>query len=69
MGTENGEAEFDALLAIQEVEGCYQTLTDAILPYAEQKKANYKIKDIKVEKVNTLRTIGKICLLYTSRCV
>ena len=46
MGTENGEAEFDALLAIQEVEGCYQTLTDAILPYAEQKKANYKIKDI-----------------------
>lgn len=46
MGTETGEAEFDALLAIQEVEGCYQTLTDAILPYAEQKKANYKIKDI-----------------------
>lgn len=46
MGTENGEAEFDALLAIQQVEGCYQTLTDAILPYAEQKKANYKIKDI-----------------------
>ena len=42
MGTENGEAEFDALLAIQQVEGCYQTLTDAILPYAEQKKANYK---------------------------
>ena len=37
---------FDALLAIQEVEGCYKTLTDAILPYAEQKKANYKIKDI-----------------------
>ena len=46
MGTETGEAEFDALLAIQEVEGCYQALTDAILPYAEQKKANYKIKDI-----------------------
>lgn len=46
METETEEAEFDALLAIQEVESCYQSLTDAILPYAEQKKANYKIKDI-----------------------
>ena len=46
MGTASDEAAFDALLAIEEVEGCYQSLTDAILPYAEQKKANYKIKNI-----------------------
>ena len=29
-GTETGEAEFDALLAIQEVEGCYQALTRCV---------------------------------------
>lgn len=46
MDNETEEAAFDALAAIREVEGCYQTLTDAILPYAEQKKANYKIKNI-----------------------
>lgn len=46
MGNAEEEPAFDALVAIEEVEGCYQTLTDAILPYAEQKKANYKIKDI-----------------------
>ena len=40
------EAPFDALLAIKEAEGCYTALTDAIIPYAEEKKANYKIKNI-----------------------
>lgn len=37
---------FDALRAIGEAEACYTALTDAIAPYAEEKKANYKIKEI-----------------------
>jgi len=40
------EAAFDFFAAISELEGCYQALTDAIIPYAEEKKANYKIKNI-----------------------
>ncbi|MCI5955452.1 MAG: hypothetical protein MRZ54_00520 [Clostridiales bacterium] len=45
-GMEQEEPAFDALRAIREAEGCYTALTDAIAPYAEEKKANYKIKDI-----------------------
>ncbi len=40
------ESAFDALDAIAQVEACYQELTDAIVPFAEQKKANYKIADV-----------------------
>ena len=39
------EAQFDFLSAVDELEGCYQALTDAITPYAEEKKASYTIKD------------------------
>lgn len=45
-GSANEEATFDALKAISETEACYQALTDAIVPYAEQKKANYNIKGV-----------------------
>lgn len=44
------EATFDALRAFSEAESCYQALTDAILPYAEQKKANYNIKGVGASK-------------------
>lgn len=49
-GSEDGEAAFDALAAIDEVQGVYKALTDGILPYAEEKKANYKIKSIGTAK-------------------
>ncbi len=45
-GNVDEEPSFDALKAISETEACYQALTDAILPYAEQKKANYNIKGV-----------------------
>ena len=45
-GTAQEEQRFDLFSAIDELEACYQTLTDAIVPYAEEKKANYKIKDV-----------------------
>jgi len=37
---------FDLFAAIDEAANCYQALTDAIRPYATEKKANYKIKDV-----------------------
>ena len=40
------EAQFDFLSAVDELEGCYQALTDAITPYAEEKKASYTIKGV-----------------------
>lgn len=43
---EEATASFDMLTALAEVEGCYQALVDACEPYAEKKRANYKIKDI-----------------------
>lgn len=45
-GSQAEEPAFDLFAAISEAEGCYQALTDAILPYATEKKANYKIKDV-----------------------
>lgn len=45
-GKREEEPAFDLFSAIQEAEGCYQALTDAILPYATEKKANYKIKNV-----------------------
>lgn len=49
-GTAEKQEKFDLLNAISELEGCYRDLTDAILPYAEEKKANYKITDIATSK-------------------
>jgi len=45
-GFEQQEAEFDFFAAIEEAEGCYQALTDAIIPYAEEKAASYSIKNV-----------------------
>lgn len=44
------ETSFDMLAAIPEVEGCYLALIDACEPFAEKKKASYKIKDIGTAK-------------------
>lgn len=44
------ETAFDLFMAISEAEQCYQALTDAILPYAEEKKASYTIKNIASSK-------------------
>lgn len=45
-GFEQEEKTFDLFAAIEEAEGCYQELTDAILPYAEEKSASYSIKGV-----------------------
>lgn len=37
---------FDLFAAIREAGDCYRALTDAIRPYATEKKANYKIKSV-----------------------
>ena len=37
---------FDLNAALTEAEACYRQLTDAIQPYAEEKKANYTIKNV-----------------------
>lgn len=37
---------FTALDAISELDACYKALTDGILPYATEKRANYNIKGI-----------------------
>ena len=44
------EAKFDFFAAVSELEGCYQALTDAIIPYAEEKKASYTIKGVAPSK-------------------
>lgn len=41
---------FDFLRSVSEVEGSYQALIDACAPYAEKKRANYKIKNIGTSK-------------------
>lgn len=46
LAPQQDEDGFDFFAAISEAESCYQELTDAILPYAEQKKANYSIKNV-----------------------
>ena len=45
-GFEQEESQFDFFAAIQQVETCYQELTDAIKPYAEEKAASYTIKNV-----------------------
>jgi len=44
------ESAFDFLTAVEELQGCYQQLTDAIRPYAEEKTANYKISGVGTSK-------------------
>lgn len=44
------EPSFDAFTAFADAERSYQALTDAIAPYAEEKKANYKIKGVGASK-------------------
>lgn len=56
---EEDEPAFDLLAAIDEAEGCYQALTDAIAPYAEEKKANYKIKDVGSAKWSRIARLTK----------
>ena len=46
LATEPEESAFDLSRAVSEAEGCYQALTELISPYAQEKKANYKIADI-----------------------
>lgn len=57
--TEDSEPAFDLLSAIDEAEGCYQALTDAIAPYAEEKKANYKITGVGTSKWSRIARLTK----------
>ena len=50
LGLAQEDDSFDFFKAVTEAEACYQQLTDAILPYAEQKKANYKIENVGASK-------------------
>lgn len=50
LAAQEEETKFDLFSAIEELEGCYQTLTDAIIPYAEEKKASYSIKGVAASK-------------------
>lgn len=56
---EESEAPFDLLSAIDEAEGCYQALTDAIAPYAEEKKANYKITSVGTSRWSRIARLTK----------
>lgn len=49
-GDEQTEEKFNLFSAISQWEDCYQALTDAIIPYAEEKAANYKITDVATSK-------------------
>lgn len=51
-GFEQEENQFDFFTALHEAEACYQELTDAILPFAEEKPASYSI-----EKVGSARWV------------
>lgn len=44
--TAGDEIAFDGLEALREAEANYQALTDAIVPYAEEKSANFKIDKV-----------------------
>lgn len=46
-GNEMAQEElFDQALAIREAEDCWQALAEAIVPYADEKEANYRMDDI-----------------------
>jgi hypothetical protein len=49
-GLQPEEPAFDFLAAISQAEASYKALIDACEPYAEKKRANYKIKDIGTSK-------------------
>ena len=46
LGLDRQETSFDGLAAIMEAQECYQLLTEAIRPYAEEKTASYSIKGV-----------------------
>lgn len=56
---EEEEPAFDLLGAIDEAQACYQALTDAIAPYAEEKKANYKITGVGTSKWSRIARLTK----------
>ncbi len=58
-GANQTTPKFDLTLAIPELEGCYQALTDSILPYAEEKKANYKIKNVAHSKWSRIARLNE----------
>lgn len=45
-GFEQEESQFDFFAALTEVEACYQELTEAIIPFAEEKSASYSIQNV-----------------------
>ena len=45
-GLDEQEESFDFFAAIQQAEGCYQELAEAILPFAEEKSASYSIENV-----------------------
>ncbi len=45
-----GQPSFDMLTAFSETDASYKALVDACEPFAEKKRANYRIKDIGVSK-------------------
>jgi hypothetical protein len=49
-GLQPEEPAFDFLAAVSQAEASYKALIDACEPYAEKKRANYKIKDIGTSK-------------------
>ena len=63
---------FDLLDAVEGLQECYQALTDGIQPYAEEKTASYKIKNIgagKWSRVARLTTEQSDALLTEIRAV
>jgi len=71
---EEAEAKdaFDLLNAVEELQACYQALTDGIQPFAEEKTASYKIKNIgsgKWSRVARLTTEQSESLLTELRAV
>lgn len=53
------EDAFDFFTAVSQAQDCYQALTDAIAPYAEEKKANYKIKNVGSAKWSRIARLTK----------
>lgn len=53
------EDPFDLHLAISDAQDCYEALTEAIVPYATEKAANYKISGIGYARWVRLARLGK----------
>ncbi len=59
LSADDSQPAFDAFQAVAQAQSCYQELTDAILPYAEEKKANYKIKNVGSSKWSRIARLSK----------